>query len=232
MIDFHVHLLPGIDDGSKNIKMSAAMLMESKRQGVEISVATPHYYFNKPLDKMLKKRQKAYDKLIKYAEKNKLEFPEIVLGFEVYLSDEIYRQDNLESLLINGTNTMLIEMPYGKWNDKVFARLDFLAEKDFDIILAHPERHITVNGEKEYNRLFDYGFAGQLNAAALVNPKTREFAYKLIKDGRIKVLGSDAHNLGTRANFIGLAADFIRKNLGEEYLNKINQEAEHYLGLR
>lgn len=232
MIDFHSHLLPGIDDGSKNIKMSVAMLKEGKKQGVEISVATPHYYFDKPIDKMLKKRKTAYDKLIKYAEKNKLEFPEIVLGFEVYLSDDIYRQDELEKLLINGTNTMLVEMPYEKWTDRDFARLDFLAEKEFNIILAHPERHMTVNGEKEYNRLFDYGFAGQLNAASLVNPKTREFAYKLIKDGRIKVLGSDAHNLGTRANFMGLATEFIRKNLGEQYLQKINEETEHYLGFR
>ena len=44
MIDFHSHILPGIDDGSKNTQMSLAMIEEEKKQGVHTIVATPHFY--------------------------------------------------------------------------------------------------------------------------------------------------------------------------------------------
>ncbi len=231
MIDFHSHLLYGIDDGSKNIGMSVAMLKESERQGIEISVATPHFYFNKKTDKIIQKRDKVCDKLIKYAQKNKINIPEIVLGFEVYLEDKIFEEPDLDRLKINGTNTMLVEMPRAKWDDAVFGRLDYVAGKGYDIVLAHPERYCQIADDKDFDRLFSYGFACQLNAASLINPNTRDFAYKLIKEGRIKLMGSDAHNVGTRANFIGIACEFIRNNLGEEYIDKMNENAERYLGL-
>ena len=44
MIDIHSHVLPGIDDGSKSVDMSLAMLKESYKQGVDTVVATPHFY--------------------------------------------------------------------------------------------------------------------------------------------------------------------------------------------
>ena len=232
MIDFHAHLLSGIDDGSKNIKMSAAMLKESARQGIKITVATPHFYFDKKAEMAVAKRDNVYNKLTAFVQKKKLEVPEIVLGFEVYLSKRIYDESDLERLSIKGTNTMLVEMPREKWTDEIFARLEYLAEKGFDIVLAHPERYIAFIGTKEYDRLFSYGFPGQLNAASLINPKTRDYAYTLIKEGKIKLMGSDAHNMGIRANFMGIACEFIQKNLGEEYVRNFNSQAEHYLGLR
>lgn len=232
MIDFHVHLLPGIDDGSKNSKMSAAMLKESQRQGVEISVATPHFYFDKKPDRLISKRDKAYNNLAKFLDKNNLKLPEIVLGFEVYLSEKILEEQDLDRLLISGTNTLLVEMPRTKWTDKVFDRLDFLKSKGYDIVLAHPERYQGIADEKDFDRLFAYGFAGQVNAASFVNPASREFAYKLIKDGRIQVMGSDAHNVGTRAVFMEIAYEFINRNLGEKYTLMMDENAEHFLGLK
>ena len=44
VIDFHSHVLPGIDDGSRDVEMSLAMLREMRAQGVDVCVATPHFY--------------------------------------------------------------------------------------------------------------------------------------------------------------------------------------------
>ena len=126
---------------------------------------------------------------------------------------------------------MLVEMPRGKWDDEVFGRLDYLAGKGYDIVLAHPERYMNIAGEKEFDRLFSYGFTGQLNAASVISPVLREFAYKMIKEGRLQIIGSDAHNLGIRANFISIACELIRRNLGEKYIKMMDEKAEHYLGL-
>ena len=44
MIDFHSHILPEMDDGSKDVKMSLAMLQMEREQGVTEVVFTPHFY--------------------------------------------------------------------------------------------------------------------------------------------------------------------------------------------
>ena len=232
MIDFHAHLLPGIDDGSRSIKMSAAMLRESYRQDVEISVATPHFFFNKKTDRMLAKREKKYRAVKDFCLKNKIDIPEIVLGFEVHLSEKILQEPDTDKLLISGTNTMLVEMPWNKWDDKVFSRLDFLVGKGYDIIIAHPERYGNISTQADYERLFSYGLAGQVNAQSLISPSTRELAYKLISDGRIQVIGSDAHNVGVRANFIQIACKLINKKLGVKYTQMMQENAERFLGIK
>ena len=46
-IDFHTHILPGIDDGSRNVEMSLRMLAAQREQQVNEIVATPHFYAQK-----------------------------------------------------------------------------------------------------------------------------------------------------------------------------------------
>lgn len=60
MIDFHSHILPGVDDGSKNVEMSLEMLRASAAQGVTDICLTPHFYAerNTP-EKFLEKRRRA-----------------------------------------------------------------------------------------------------------------------------------------------------------------------------
>ena len=127
---------------------------------------------------------------------------------------------------------MLVEMPWKKWDDEVFSRLDFILGKGYDIVIAHPERYDGIATESDYKRLFSYDLAGQLNAASLINPNTKEFAYKLISDGKIQVIGSDAHNVGLRANFIQIASQLINRKFGEKYTQMMEENAERLLGLR
>ena len=44
MIDFHSHILPGMDDGSKSTQESLEMLDMLRAQGVDTVAATPHFY--------------------------------------------------------------------------------------------------------------------------------------------------------------------------------------------
>ena len=70
MIDFHSHILPGIDDGSKNTQMSLAMIEEEKKQGVHTIVATPHFYADEDsVERFLKRRAHSYERLQEEAQK-------------------------------------------------------------------------------------------------------------------------------------------------------------------
>ena len=64
LIDFHTHILPGIDDGSRNVEMSLRMLAAQREQQVDEIVATPHFYAQKDsVEEFLLRRQCSYEKL-------------------------------------------------------------------------------------------------------------------------------------------------------------------------
>ena len=65
MIDFHSHILPGIDDGAKTVEESISMLKSSYEKGVRITVLTPHFYpkGQESLPPFIQKRQEAYELL-------------------------------------------------------------------------------------------------------------------------------------------------------------------------
>ena len=120
MIDIHSHILPEIDDGSKNVHMSLEMLKESYNQGVDTVVATPHFYIKEnTIDVFLEKRNNAYNKLMDFV-KGQENIPDIYLGAEVYFFNGISKMENIEKLTINNSKYLLLEMPFNKWNSRVF----------------------------------------------------------------------------------------------------------------
>lgn len=113
MIDIHSHILPGIDDGSKSIKMSLDMIKNSYEEGTRDIVATPHFRrgcFETPSNEV-KDIVKYFNGLLK---EEGLDIT-IHYGQEVYYSDRII--EDLENGLIgtiNGGRYLLIEFPMRK----------------------------------------------------------------------------------------------------------------------
>ena len=112
MFDCHCHILPGIDDGSKNVEMSLAMLDLEVRQGVEGIIFTPHFYadMNSP-STFLRRRENAVREL--EANLSRLpQVPDYRLGAEVHYFRGMSRSDGIESLCIGNSNYILIDMPF------------------------------------------------------------------------------------------------------------------------
>ena len=109
MIDRHCHILPGVDDGAKDVNESVAMLKESYNQGVRYCVSTSHCKLRTAgaMENFIEKRQKAYDVLIEATKDIKI--PRIILGAEVYLDNDISKYPDVEKLCIEGTKYMLVE---------------------------------------------------------------------------------------------------------------------------
>ena len=83
IIDFHSHILPGMDDGSKSVEMSVEMLNREAEQGIRKVIATPHFYpWSEHPEQFLARRDTAAAKLRKAMEmRNHL--PEVIMGAEV-----------------------------------------------------------------------------------------------------------------------------------------------------
>ncbi|MBR1629024.1 MAG: capsular polysaccharide biosynthesis protein, partial [Lachnospiraceae bacterium] len=81
VIDFHTHVLPGIDDGARDLETSIEMLDKMKKQGVDLVVATPHFYADRmTVDGFLKNREKAFEAV---ESRRRDGWPKVMKGAEV-----------------------------------------------------------------------------------------------------------------------------------------------------
>ena len=195
MCDIHNHLLPAIDDGSKNVGMSLKMLEGFKSLGFTSVIPTPHVYQelypNTPTT-----IKNAFDILTKKT--SKIESPKVNAYAAEYMIDEVFMknlQTCMPSLLLKD-EYILVEITF-------FSETTMLVEAGFTLlqnnitpILAHPERYHSINTIKEYKELKNKGFLMQLNALALMGhygPEVKQKAEKLIQEGLYDFVATDAH---------------------------------------
>ena len=223
MIDFHSHILPGIDDGSKCLDDTLWMLKSSASQGVETMVATPHFYPWKeyPSD-FLERRNSSYNSSLESLKKSE-NLPNIVLGAEVHYYEGINNSDSVKKLAIENTSYVLIEMPIVKWSSRMLEDLFKLnTQQNLTPIIAHIERYIGSQwGTKNLKLLFESGLPIQVNAGSFLNKSTSRTVLKLLKKGNVHVIGSDCHNRTSRIPNMGEAVSLIQEKLGKQYIDYI-----------
>lgn len=204
MIDIHSHVLPGIDDGSRDAEESLAMLRLSARQGVHCMAATPHFYpmENSP-ERFLVRRQAAVEQL-RAAWRPGL--PKLLLGAEVYFFEGMSHVEELDTLCLEGTRLLLLEMPFSRWPDRVVAEAVSLQEqRGLTVLLAHIERYFRWQPKGIWDELLDMGLLMQCNANFFLDWRTKRKAARMLDEGKIHFLGSDAHNMTSRPPRLGEA---------------------------
>lgn len=226
MIDFHSHILPHIDDGARNVEMSLDMLADSYKQGVRTVIATPHCFISneQDIDIFLKKREDSFNELTCAIANDKRDFPDIILGSEVQISKGVSDFSKMHKLCIHGTNYILIEMPYRKWNEDCFDYLYELLRNGMRPIIAHVERY--VSRKKEFYNFYSLDLVYQVNADSFLAPFLKRHIPDLFAMGNVQLLGSDMHNTLKRPSRMGIARDRIRKSYGPERYAHLMKNAE------
>ena len=229
MIDFHSHILPGIDDGSPDVETSLRMIAAQQRQGIDTGIATSHFYASQRTPShFLERRLEAWEAL---EPRLPSDSPEILLGAEVLYYPGISRMKELPSLCIEGTNILLLEMPFHPWSETTIQEVSELAQSgEFTIILAHIERYFDQNPMRVWDAFLDYGMLMQSNASFFYPLFTRRKALRLLQEDRIHLLGTDAHNMASRAPDMDKAVSVIRRHNGDEILEYMDHLGRHLLG--
>ena len=197
MIDSHCHILPGMDDGSKSAEQSVAMLRMELENGIDRVVLTPHFYAqqNSPRQ-FLKRRQAAWERLQEALPEG---MPRMIMGAEVQYFEGICGTEELHELCIQGTDLLLLEMPEQKWTSRMIRDVAELQDReDMTVMLAHIERFLTCTDEKTWDYLRRCGVLMQINASFLTGFWTKSKAKRMLRQGKVHFLGSDAHNLTDR----------------------------------
>lgn len=199
MTDLHSHILPGIDDGAKDVETSVKLLKIEQEQGVKTIVFTPHYYGKtRSPEEFLQARTQAYESI-------KTQIPDgidVRLGAEVYFSgSRIPYAQSLQPLAIEGTDYILLEFPctrgWGKYLLKYLER--FIDETGLTPIIAHVERYEEIRRKpKLLTELIHLGCLLQVNVSAFLHKEDKKFAFAMLKKGYVHCLASDAHNLDSR----------------------------------
>ncbi|MBU3812069.1 MAG: histidinol-phosphatase [Candidatus Niameybacter stercoravium] len=197
MIDFHTHILPAIDDGSRSLEESIDIFKQQHKAGVQAIVATPHFYPDDKLDEFLMRRDLAAEQF-EQALRDEGLMNKIGLkkGAEVLLSVDTCKMENLEALCITGTKYILLEMPYSKWSEWVYTSVQNIIDNHKLIpIIAHVERYDTVMEDpNQLLRFIEMGALLQMNTYSLQKKSSKyKLVHKLLKHRMIHILGSDVH---------------------------------------
>lgn len=233
MIDFHSHILPAVDDGSGAVEESLAMLEMQARQGIRTVVATPHFNarYDSP-EAFLQRRRQAWENLRAAMKEEHL--PQVILGAEVAFFRGMSHSEFLPCLTIGGGKAILIEMPPAPWPEEFYRELEEIWElRRILPVIAHIDRYIApwrTFGIPE--RLAGMQVAVQANGTFFLERRTWPMAMRMLKNGRIQLLGSDCHNTTDRRPNLGPALARIRQRLGDDAVERIRNYGRLILSAR
>lgn len=218
MIDIHSHILPGVDDGSKDENMTLRMLYQFSNEGIDKIIVTPHFRHDQSeayLDKVKQGFLKAQDLAAQVSPDLKL-----YLGCEImYSSKALTRLVNDEFMTMNGTDYVLVEFPVlAQFNDIAGAIRDFVSSGYIPIV-AHLERYQFIGKIEQVHALVKMGAYIQINSSLILGKygfARKRFIHKLIKRGLVHFVASDAHNDEKRKVTLGSSYRTVARRFGKE----------------
>lgn len=228
LVETHCHILPGIDDGAPDVETSIKMVRRLKEQGAKAIILTPHYYSDSiSYSNFIENRNAAFEKLTAALDNDD---PRLIPAAEVYITDYLFNNESLKELCIGNSGYALIEHSFSSdFSQKTYERLLNL-NYDFGIkpILAHIERYSALmNDENLLDEYINAGCLTQVNISSFSDAPRgiRKKLIKYLESGRIHFIGSDCHNLSSRAPEYENGVNIILKKCGAQALEILEQNA-------
>ena len=190
-VDFHTHILPRCDHGSRSIGMSLAQWELLTRAGFSAVVATPHFYAHEEASvaSFLERRDAAAEALLAETHGG----PRLYLGAEVLVFPGLETLPDLHRLCIGGGDILLLELPLGGWSKEHLETVAAIAEQGITPLIAHIDRYPIAS----LDMLYDYpALLFQVNVGSLtgLGRKARYFR-RMLRAGVVAALGSDLHGV-------------------------------------
>lgn len=232
-VDIHTHILPGIDDGSRDWSQTERMLRIQQEQGVTDIIATPHF----DMEQNYQDPDKLRALVAEANEHAKKVTPGITLypGCEVLYTPGVidaYKKGDI--LTLADSQYLLVEFfPRSPYREIEEAIASFVREGLVPVI-AHVERYECLRNE--YDRLYDLmkmGAVMQMNSRSLLGKrfdKRVKLCRKMVQNGFIHFFGSDCHNEEERPPKMQEPHKTIAKLCGEQIADELTiYNARHIL---
>lgn len=216
IVDIHSHIIPGIDDGSKNMEMTLEMLKNTEKEGIKEIVATPHYLLEYG-EATIEEVKEHVNKINLILEKEKIDL-KVYSGQEVYFTEKII-EDYIEGKIgtINDSRYMLIELPMQRFDKNTFDFLYELQVRDIIPVIAHPERYkFFIENPSFINNFINEGYLFQVNAGSIEGKfggNVRKTVNIFLENNIYSFIGSDAHNNNSRNTGLKNAVTLVKESV-------------------
>jgi len=220
MIDMHVHVLPGVDDGARDLATSRQMLAQMAAFGFERVVATPHL-----MELLVAEYALRVEAALEATREVAAEFGiRLDQGYEVMLTPGLVdRLEAGEQSTLAGSRAVLVELPFGGWPQHAQSSLFALQVGGYVPVLAHPERYVDVQKDPELAlaaaargvvlQLTEASFAGVYGKG--VQRSARVLLEEGLKRGVRMMLSTDAHSDGRRLTSVPDGLRWIREHVSD-----------------
>ena len=217
-VDIHSHLLPGIDDGAKNLDNSIELILKMRSYGIKNIITTPHVLgdvYPNASNTIKEKLQEVKEELIK----RNIKDISIRAAAEYMMDEQFSKLLEKDDILTLKDNFILVEMSYFSAPINIYDILFEIQLKGYKPILAHPERYSFYHNDlNHYQKLKKAGCLFQLNLLSLTEQYgkgVQKISEKLLKENLYDFVGTDTHH----HNHLAL----LKKIGTKKNLEKINQ---------
>lgn len=234
MIDIHTHIMPGVDDGAKNLDMAIRILEQAASTGTREVILTPHCapaygFFNYDGDMLAH----VFHKLHREVERRNIPIcihPGMEILFEGRKNFLCHKE---EYYPLCGSRYFLIEYFFDVPGEIFLEGIDTVKEVGYEPIVAHPERYHVVQQDCIKNQgelLVEAGNRGalfQINKGSLSGKngeEARQTAEWLLEQNMVDFVASDTHDLQIRTSRLDYVAAYIKKQYGKERARQIFYE--------
>lgn len=224
MIDTHLHILPGVDDGPETIDEALALARVLVREGVHSAVATPHYNDEFPRRSAAEIRARVRD--LQYA-LDRMAIPlRLYGGHEVLIKPGLVEDVQAGRVAtLNDSRYLLLELWTSTWIPETERVIFELRAAGIVPVLAHVERYRAIQDNPgRLAALIQQGALAQLTTGSLTNlwgKTARRSAETLLKKGLIHCIASDAHGLQKRMPDVAAGLQSAGKFLDKGYVRRM-----------
>ena len=196
LYDIHCHILPGVDDGAKNMDIALALIEKEIEAGVETIILTPHFR-KEMFEPDMEDIWNAYDELLYETRYKNIR---LYLGCEFHANMEMVETlDNDLRPTLADSRYVLTEFAHNSTRAFMKERADALLMSGYRPIIAHIERYRATRKDFDLiEDLIEMGCEVQVNADAIIGRDglgAQRFCKKLMQEDMLHYVGSDTHNL-------------------------------------
>jgi protein-tyrosine phosphatase len=198
-VEFHSHLIFGVDDGCETIDQSLEILEGFAKMGMRKVITTPHImsdFYKNSRENLFPLRDQIREAL---KQRNiNLEFD---CAAEYLIDDGFEKKIGTGELLTFGPKGkhVLVELPFMSEPRNLASSLFELQIAGYTPILAHPERYLYYNAERSrFHDLKDQGILFQMNMLSCIgyySKQVQDAAIYLVNNNLVDLVGSDTHNI-------------------------------------
>ncbi|MEM7482262.1 MAG: CpsB/CapC family capsule biosynthesis tyrosine phosphatase [Acidobacteriota bacterium] len=227
MIDIHSHVLPGVDDGAEDLREALEMCRLAAADGVEVMVTTPHqrspHWANDDAEWLHRRRAKLQEEVGRT--------PRLLPGGEIRVNDELLDEladpGAVDLLPLAGSRYLLLELDRHDPRQDAEGLTHELVLEGWRPIFAHPEFIPALRDDLPLmHRLQAMGASFQITAMCLtgqVGRSARERCTRMIDQGLVQFVASDAHGIEWRPPGLSGARRAIASTWGESLARDLTE---------